>query len=541
MFIQISHYLKSKTFLFLLATCISGIIASLIQTQVNLAEIISLGAPVSFQDRLSATFEDLGRFGPVMFGLSAAGMLLALLTEQIIKIFSPALNSCVIAGICGWFGLWATFLLLGLVTPMDSLVSATRDLSTLFMVCCSGAVGAIIYNKAKDTSLGGVPHKKTTQKTLLTAAILLAFTPIISFVTTKPPKVEQPATILPSAYTIQVIAEKLHRPWSVAFLPDGRPLVTLMSGKLLAFDSNNTSSEIDTSELPEVYNAGRVSGMMEILIDPDFQQNNYVYITMAYGDSKANGTNLVRARLQNNKLDNVQIIFSSTPKSGSGNNGGRMTFLPDDTIALTVGDGGGRREEAQNTNSHLGKVVRVDRNGNIPSDNPFVGTPETRPEIYSVGHRNAQGIAYDQSSNTLLLTEHGPRGGDEINEIVSGGNYGWPLVTHGIDYSFARVTPLNTLDNFVDPLLHWTPSIAPSGLAIYSGDHFPDWEGYLLVPALKERAIRLIERNNGKITGQKLLLSERGARIRDVKVANDGSIYVIEDGEEGRLLKLVSP
>lgn len=218
-----------------------------------------------------------------------------------------------------------------------------------------------------------------------------------------------------------------------------------------------------------------------------------------------------------------------------------LAFLPDDTLVLSLGDGFDRREDAQNPSNTLGKIVRLNRDGSIPPDNPLVHRPGTAPEVLTLGHRNVQGIALDPTDGSLLITEHGPRGGDELNRLVPGGNYGWPLASGGVDYSFARVTPFASLPGFEAPLLEWTPSIASAGLAVYEGRLFPQWRGALLVPALVEKAVRLVHRRDGGITGQELLLAEFGERMRDVRVAPDGSIQVLTDGTDGRLLRLLPP
>lgn len=245
-----------------------------------------------------------------------------------------------------------------------------------------------------------------------------------------------------------------------------------------------------------------------------------------------------RARLAGARVEDVRVLFSSSPKSHPGNNGGALAFLPDGTLVMSVGDGQ-RREQAQNPSNHIGKLVRLDREGRTPPDNPFVGKPGYVPALYTLGHRNAQGLAFDHTTMSLLLTEHGPRGGDEINLIEAGKNYGWPLATGGIDYSFARVTPFRQLAGFVKPLLDWTPSIAPSGLTVYDAELFAGWRGDLLVPALKERTLRRVKRQAGRIVGQELLLAEPGERLPDVKVAPDGAIHVLTDSPQAKLLRVV--
>ena len=280
---------------------------------------------------------------------------------------------------------------------------------------------------------------------------------------------------------------------------------------------------------------------MDVALDPEFAGNGWLYLTMGYGEPGANGTRLVRARLAGEKVEDVRVLFSSTPKPRAGNNGGRIAFLADKTLVLTLGDGNWRREEAQNPANHLGTLVRLDREGRAPADNPFGRQRGAAPEVYSLGHRNVQGIAVDPATGELLATEHGARGGDEINRIVAGANYGWPLITGGIDYPFARVTPFRRLAAYSEPLLEWTPSIAPSGLAVYDGALFPAWRGDLLVPALKERSIRRVIRDGRRIVGQQTLLADMNQRMRDVKVGPDGAIYVLTDGVDAQLLRLSPP
>ncbi|EWY41939.1 aldose sugar dehydrogenase YliI [Skermanella stibiiresistens SB22] len=343
-----------------------------------------------------------------------------------------------------------------------------------------------------------------------------------------------------STHVVETVAAGLDHPWSVAILPDGRRLVTLRQGQLLSIAASGTRSWINLDGLPPIHREG-TSGLMEIVLDPDFPGNGLVYLTMSHGETGANGTRLVRAKLAEDRLEDIRILFDSTPKASDGNNGGRVAFLRDHTLILTLGDGNVWREEAQNLSNHLGKLVRLDREGNPPSDNPFVGNPDAAPEILSLGHRNVQGVTVDPADGSLLISEHGPRGGDEINLIRPGGNYGWPIVTGGLDYSFAKVSPFQRLDGYESPVLEWTPSIAPAGLAIYDGALFPEWRGDLLVPALKERGVRRIKRENGRIIGQEILLADRDERMRDVKVAPDGSIHILTDGPNANLLRLTRP
>lgn len=352
--------------------------------------------------------------------------------------------------------------------------------------------------------------------------------------------VAEPARVDPARYRIVAEVEGLERPWSLAFLPDGRRLVTEAVGRLRIVGADGTLDPEPVHGLPPIYTAGQ-GGLMDVAVDPDFGETGRIFLSFLHGDASANNVRLVSARLGDGVLDDLRVLFTATPKSGDSNHGSRIAFLPDGTLALSLGDGFDRREEAQNPANTLGKIVRLNRDGSIPPDNPFVGQDGAAPEILTLGHRNVQGIALDPADGALLIAEHGPRGGDELNRLVPGGNYGWPLASGGLDYTFARVTPFAALPGFEAPLLEWTPSIAPSGLAIYEGALFPEWRGALLVPALVEKAVRLVRRDGQRITGQALLLAELETRIRDVRSAPDGSIQVLTDGTPGRLLRLVPP
>ena len=341
-----------------------------------------------------------------------------------------------------------------------------------------------------------------------------------------------------SRFVVETVADGLASPWSVAILPHGVRLVTERGGRLLAIAPDGRRSEIAADKLPPIHH-GAASGLMDVVTDPDFATTSRLFLSMTYGEPRANGARLVSARLAAGRLEEVKILFDAAPKATGGNHGSRLAFLPDRTLVMTLGDGG-QREEAQNPASTLGKTVRLDRDGRPPADNPFIGQDGAAHEIFTLGHRNAQGIAIDPEDGAILLSEHGPRGGDEINELKPGGNYGWPLATGGRDYFFMRVTPFRRLDGYEDPLVEWTPSIAPAGLAVYRGDEFPDWRGDLLAPALKERSLRRVIRKDGRVVGQETLLLERRDRIRDVKVAPDGSVYVLTDGENAVLLRLVA-
>jgi aldose sugar dehydrogenase len=347
--------------------------------------------------------------------------------------------------------------------------------------------------------------------------------------------------LLPSAalaYRIETVAEGLDHPWSMAFLPDGRMLVTERIGNLRVIENGQLLDDI-VFGLPSVHAAGQ-AGLFDVLLDPQFADNGVLYLSYAEGNGDANRLRVVRARLDGMQLADVEAIFTARPdKRGDVHYGGRMALLGDGTLAIASGDGFIHRESAQILDNHLGKIVRVARDGSIPPSNPFARRSDVLPEIYSLGHRNPQGLVFDAESGTLYEHEHGPRGGDELNAIRTGHNYGWPLVSHGVDYTGALVTPFTAMEGMVQPLLQWTPSVAPAGMTIYRGALFPEWQGSLLVATLVERSVRRIPLLDGAPGEQEILFAELGARIRDVRAGPDGAIYLLTDASDGKLLRVV--
>ena len=348
---------------------------------------------------------------------------------------------------------------------------------------------------------------------------------------------------LSSEFNLTDVQSGLTNPWSVAELPNGNGyLITEKSGVLLRVSSSGERTEI--KGLPaDIFVAGQ-GGLLEVVLAPDFPVSDEIYISYTYGNADANGTALLRAKLKDGTLENKTIIFrASPPKAAASHFGGKIAFLPDDTLVLTLGDGFAYREDAQKADTHLGKLVRLSRDGGVPQDNPFLGQSKDgrdyKPQIYSIGHRNVQGLAYDAQTDTLWEHEHGPRGGDELNRIEAGANYGWPLATKGRDYQGARITPYESFKGTEDPIHNWVPSIAPSGLAIYRGDMFPDWNGDVLIGGLASRDLRRVDLEQGKSIGEEGLLSDLSLRIRDVRIARDGAVLILtEDGENGKLLRL---
>lgn len=343
---------------------------------------------------------------------------------------------------------------------------------------------------------------------------------------------------LADAFQVETVASGLEHPWSIAFLPDGRMLVTERAGRLRVISSDRLLLNEAVTGLPEAYVAGQ-GGLMEVRLHPDFISNGWIYLSLAHGTRRANATQVVRGRLDGLRWIDNQVIFTARPtRSTPAHYGARMAFLSDHTLLITVGDGFNYREDAQRLDSHTGTIVRVADDGTVPPDNPFVDDPDALPEIYSYGHRNPQGIIFDPEAGLVWSHEHGPRGGDELNLIRPGENYGWPLATHGIDYSGARISPWVTRPGMVDPLIDWTPSIAPAGMSQYRGELFADWNGDLLVASLVEQTIRRVRIDGRQVTSDEPIDLNLGRRLRDIQVGPDGALYILTDEKEGEVLRI---
>jgi len=336
-------------------------------------------------------------------------------------------------------------------------------------------------------------------------------------------------------FTVTTVAKGLDLPWSVAELPGGDFLVTEKKGVLWRVSSTSGRSEIQG--IPkDIFTIGQ-GGLLDVVHAPDYQTSGEIYLSYTYGTNDANGTALMRATMKGDALKNITTIFRASPsKAAAVHFGGKLAFLPDDTLVLTLGDGFSHREEAQKPDSHFGKLVRLMRDGGVPEDNPYVGKEKDghafKPHIYSIGHRNVQGLAVDTKTGMLWQHEHGPRGGDELNQITPGANYGWPVVTKGRDYQGARISPFEEYTGMADPIHDWVPSIAPSGLAIYRGDMFPDWNGDALIGGLASQDLRRVDLNNGKSVGEEDLFSDLKGRVRDVRVASDGAVLVLIESQD---------
>lgn len=329
---------------------------------------------------------------------------------------------------------------------------------------------------------------------------------------------------------VETLAEGLVNPWSMAFLPDGSMLVTERDGKLRVIRDGALVAE-PVAGLPAAYVKSQ-GGLFDILLHPDFATNRTIFLSYAAGTPESNATRVIAATFDGKALSDIRTIFeTATKKKTPVHYGGRLALLPDNTLLVTVGDGFDYREQAQNLSSGLGKIVRVNLDGSIPADNPFTDKDGARPEIYSYGHRNEQGLAVDPATGIIWETEHGPMGGDEVNIIDAGANYGWPIATYGLDYSGAQVTPFTDYEGTKQPVKYWVPSIGPSGLAIYQGDLFPGWKGDLLVGAMAIPALHRLDIENGAVVSEERYLD--GERIRDVREGPDGAIYVTTEDHDG--------
>ena len=342
----------------------------------------------------------------------------------------------------------------------------------------------------------------------------------------------------PVAYKIETVAEGLDYPWSIAFLPNGDYLVALRVGEVHRISAAGAVGE-PLSGLPNTYVAGQ-GGYFDIVLDPDFASNQTVYLSFAHGTAAENGTRIIKGTLSDTAIEDIQTIFTVSPlKDTAVHYGGKIIFLADGTLMMTTGDGFEYREAAQARFSLLGKIIRINKDGSVPDDNPYADGSQGDPKVWSYGHRSPQGLVLDDATGIVYMHEHGAQGGDELNAVLPARNYGWPAVTKGINYSGAYVSPLKSAPGIEEPLTYWVPSIAPSGLAIYDGAAFPEWQGDIFVGALVDQELRHIKIDSGRVTSEVPIFTEIAARIRDIRVGPDGFLYILTDSDSGKVLRVV--
>ena len=331
------------------------------------------------------------------------------------------------------------------------------------------------------------------------------------------------------AFRVVKVVDGLAGPWSLAFLPDGRMLVTEKQGRLRVVKDGKLEPQA-IEGLPEVAVHGQ-GGLHDVVLHPQFSSNQLVYLAYAARGSDGVGTELARGKLAGGRLEGVQVLFRQSPKGTGGNHfGGRIVFDRQGFVYLTLGDRG-QMPRAQRPDDHAGSVIRLHDDGRVPKDNPFTGKPEWKPEKFTLGNRNMQGAALHPKTGEVWVHEHGPQGGDEVNVIRAGRNYGWPVITYGVNYGIGTKIGegITKKEGMEQPLHYWVPSIAPSGMAFYAGDKFPKWQGDLFVGALRDQMIVRLRFEGEKLVKEERLLKGAVGRIRDVRAGPDGLIYFLDE------------
>lgn len=366
-----------------------------------------------------------------------------------------------------------------------------------------------------------------TQAALCILVCLLSFTCVYA----------QKSQVRTDAGDVQVktVVDSLTHPWGMAFLPDNRLLVTERAGQLRILDTDSTLSE-PVEGVPDVFSTGQ-GGLLDVALDPDFENNQWVYLSFSEpGEDSTASTALGRGKWEEDQIKDFTVIFRQEPKvNGPNHFGGRIVFAPDGKLFLTLGERF-KFDPAQDLSNHLGTLVRINPDGSVPSDNPFVGQEDAKDEIWSYGHRNTESAAIDPATDKLWIVEMGPMGGDELNQPTAGTNYGWPVVSWGDHYDGEDIPNPPTRPEFADAVIHWTPTISPSGMLFYTGNMFPEWQNTALIGGLTASGIVRV-----RIDGEQAEEVERiplTARIRDIEQAPDGSLFVLTDEEKGKILHL---
>jgi glucose/arabinose dehydrogenase len=379
-----------------------------------------------------------------------------------------------------------------------------------------------------------------TSKTAVSRAMLVAAGTAVALAgCSEPSGAQAPGDVIQSeqaTFRVVPVATGLEHPWGMAFLPEDDVLVTERSGRLRMVRDGVLDPE-PIEGVPEVYASGQ-GGLLDVALDPEFASNRLIYLSYAAPGDGGNSTRVARATLGDGRLENLEVIFIAEPLVRSSKHfGSRLAFDAQGHLFITVGERG-QRDRAQGLGDHNGSLIRLHPDGGVPGDNPFVGVAGARPEIFSYGHRNAQGMAIHPETGIPWLHEHGARGGDEVNVVRPGVNYGWPVITHGIDYSGAPIGEGTHKEGMAQPIHYWVPSIAPSGMAFYDGEAFPQWQGDLFVGALRSELLARLELDGERVIAEERLLDDALGRIRDVEVGPDGYLYLLTDEGDGGLYRL---
>ncbi|MRT17606.1 PQQ-dependent sugar dehydrogenase [Vitellibacter sp. q18] len=331
------------------------------------------------------------------------------------------------------------------------------------------------------------------------------------------------------SYKIEKAVSDLSNPWGMAWLPDGSMLITEKDGRLLHFKKGEKT---EIANVPKVYNNGQ-GGLLDIELHPNYAENGWIYITYASEEGEGNGghTALMRCKLEGSSLSNIETLYKATPNTTAGQHfGSRIEFDNEGFLYFSIGERGERDVNPQDITRDGGKIYRLNDDGSIPTDNPFYNEPNAKKAIFTYGNRNPQGMAKHPETGKIWMHEHGPKGGDEINILKKGANYGWPIVTYGINYSGTKITDETTKAGIEPPVYYWVPSIAPCGMAFVTGDKFPQWKGKLLVGSLKFAYVELLTLDGEKVVGREKIAQDIG-RVRNVKMGPDGLIYIAVEGQ----------
>jgi len=370
----------------------------------------------------------------------------------------------------------------------------------------------------------------------LTCALLLA----CSLAAPSPVQPQAPRSPTPEpvkgALRVETVAKGLEHPWGLAFLPDGRMLVSERPGRLRLVSRDRKLSD-PLAGVPQVYARGQ-GGLLDVALSPAFDKDRLVYLSFAEPGDGGAGTAVARGRLGANGLERTDVIWRQQPKvSGANHWGSRIVFRPDGTLFVTLGERFNYSDSAQDLSTTIGKIVRINPDGSAPRDNPFVHRSSARPEIWSYGHRNVQAAALQPGTDRLWTAEHGARGGDELNHPEAGKNYGWPVISYGVHYSFRKIGEGTAKPGMEQPVYYWDPVIAPSGMIFYTGDLLTGWKNNILIGSLTPGLLVRLVLKDGKVAREERHLAELGERIRDVRQAPDGSIYLVTDARNGRILR----